>query len=55
MKLLRAYPNNLFVTRPSQEAEAKAAGPKGPEAWLYVTLRTFWADNAGIGFRSRPQ
>ena len=29
---LRVYPNNLFVTRPSEKHEAKAAGQKGSEA-----------------------
>ena len=53
--MIRAYPNDLLVTRASEKGEAKAAGPKRPEAWLYATLRTFWADNAGIGLRSRPE
>jgi len=53
---LRAYPNNRLVMRPSEKSEAKAAGQKclaagrraSPEV-VFSTLRTFLADNAGIG------
>ena len=31
--ILRAYPNNPVVTRPSEKVEAEEAGPKCPEAW----------------------
>ena len=29
---IRVYPDDLFVTRPSEKTEAKAAGQKGSEA-----------------------
>jgi len=32
--VLRAYPNNRGVMRPSEKFEAKAAGQKGSEAWF---------------------
>jgi len=32
--LLRAYPNNRVVMRPSEKFEAKAAGQKCSEAWF---------------------
>jgi len=38
--------------RPSEKFEAKAAGQKRPEAWLCATVRTFLADNTGIGLCS---
>ncbi|HUU16532.1 MAG TPA: hypothetical protein VMW72_05235 [Sedimentisphaerales bacterium] len=41
--------------RPSKEFEAKAAGQKCSPDVVYSTLRTFLADNAGIGLCSRPQ
>ena len=53
--MLRAYPNNRVVMRPSEKFKAKAAGQKCPEAWLNTTVRTFLADNAGIELYSRPQ
>jgi tetratricopeptide (TPR) repeat protein len=37
----RIHPKTCFVTRSSEKTEAKAAGQKGSEAWLYTTLRTF--------------
>jgi len=46
---------NPLLARPSEKVEAKAAGPKRPEAWPGATVRTFWADNAGLGLCSRPQ
>ncbi len=52
---LRAYPNNRVVMRTSEKFEAKAAGQERPPEVVYVTLRTFLADNAGIGLCSRPQ
>jgi len=33
-RLLRAYPNNWVVMRPSEKFEAKAAGQKCSEAWF---------------------
>jgi hypothetical protein len=33
-QLLRAYPNNRVVMRPSEKFEAKAAGQKCSEAWF---------------------
>jgi hypothetical protein len=53
--LIRAYPNNRVVMRPSEKFEAKAAGQKCSPEVVYSTLRTFLADNAGIGLCSRPQ
>ncbi len=35
--------------RPSEKSEAKAAGQKGSPEVVFSTLRTFLADNAGIG------
>jgi len=35
--------------RPSEKCEAKAAGQKGSPEAVCSTLRTFLADNAGIG------
>jgi len=32
--ILRAYPNNRVVMRPSEKFEAKAAGQKCSEAWF---------------------
>ncbi len=32
--ILRAYPDNRVVMRPSEKSEAKAAGQKGSEAWF---------------------
>jgi hypothetical protein len=52
---LRAYPNNRVVMRPSEKFEAKAAGQKCSPDVVFSTLRTFLADNAGIGLCSRPQ
>ena len=52
---IRAHPRIPFVTRASEKCEGKAAGAKRPEAWLDATVRTFWADNAAIALRSRPQ
>jgi len=52
---LRNYLKTRFVTRASEKSEGKAAGGKRPEAWPCVTLRTFYAENAAIGLRSRPQ
>jgi len=52
---LRAYPNNRVVMRPSEKSEAKAAGQKCSPDVVFSTLRTFLADNAGIGLCSRPQ
>ncbi len=46
---LRAYPNNRVVMRPSEKFEAKAAGQKWSPEVVFSTLRTFLADNAGIG------
>ena len=46
---LRAYPNNRVVMRPSEKFEAKAAGQKCSPEVVFSTLRTFLADNAGIG------
>jgi hypothetical protein len=43
------------VTRPCEKPKGKEAGAKGPEAWLYATLRTFRADEAVIRLCSRPQ
>ena len=43
------------VTRPREKPQGKEAGAKGPQAWLYATLRTFRADDAVIRLRSRPQ
>jgi hypothetical protein len=43
------------VTRPCEKLEDKEGGAKGPEAWLYATLRTFRVDDAVIRLRSRPQ
>jgi hypothetical protein len=54
MMLLRTYPNNRVVMRPSEKSEAKAAGQKARRRGS-ATLRTFLADNAGIGLCSRPQ
>ncbi|MHC4637547.1 MAG: hypothetical protein ACYTBV_08600 [Planctomycetota bacterium] len=53
--MLRAYPNNRVVMRPSEKFEAKAAGQKGSPEVVCSTLRTFLADNAGIGLCSRQQ
>ncbi len=53
--ILRAYPNNWVVMRPSEKFEAKAAGQKRLEGVVFSTSRTFLADNAGIGLCSRPQ
>jgi len=47
--MLRAYPNNRVVMRPSEKFEAKAAGQKCSPEVVFSTLRTFLADNAGIG------
>ncbi|HUU20610.1 MAG TPA: hypothetical protein VMW72_25915 [Sedimentisphaerales bacterium] len=55
MPTLRAYPNNRVVMRPSEKFEAKAAGQKCSPGVVCSTLRTFLADNAGIGLCSRPQ
>jgi hypothetical protein len=41
--------------RPSEKFEAKAAGQKCSPEVVFSTLRTFLADNAGIGLCSRPQ
>jgi len=46
---IRAYPNNRVVMRPSEKFEAKAAGQKCSPEVVFSTLRTFLADNAGIG------
>ncbi|HUU19177.1 MAG TPA: hypothetical protein VMW72_18645 [Sedimentisphaerales bacterium] len=40
--LLRAYPNNRVVMRPSEKFEAKAAGQKGSPGVVFSTLRTFF-------------
>jgi len=32
--ILRVYPNNQAVMRPSEKFKAKAAGQKGSEAWF---------------------
>jgi len=34
LDVLRAYPNNRVVMRPSEKSEAKAAGQKCSEAWF---------------------
>jgi len=47
--VFRAYPNNRVVMRPSEKFEAKAAGQKGSPEVVCSMLRTFLADNAGIG------
>jgi hypothetical protein len=53
--ILRAYPDNRIVMRPSEKFEAKAAGQKGSEALFTQRREHFCTDNAGIGFCSRPQ
>ncbi|MHC4460770.1 MAG: hypothetical protein ACYS30_04990 [Planctomycetota bacterium] len=58
---LRAYPNNRVVMRPSENLSAyggvrgQGGRPKMLEGVVFSTLRTFLADNAGIGLCSRPQ
>jgi len=54
-KTIRAYPDNRVIMRPSEKFEAKAAGQKCSPEVVFSTLRTFLADNAGIGLCSRPQ
>ncbi len=34
-RVVRAYPDNRVVMRPSEKSEAKATGQKGSEAWFY--------------------
>ena len=46
---VRTYPNNRVVMRPNEKFEAKAAGQKCSPEVVFSTLRTFLADNAGIG------
>ena len=41
-QILRAYPNNRLVTRPSEKFEAKAAGQKCSPGVVFSTLRTFF-------------
>jgi len=41
LKIIRAYPNNRLVMRPSEKFEAKAAGQKCSPEVVFSTLRTF--------------
>ncbi|HUU17988.1 MAG TPA: hypothetical protein VMW72_12620, partial [Sedimentisphaerales bacterium] len=41
-EILRAYPNNRLVMRPSEKFEAKAAGQKCSPGVVFSTLRTFF-------------
>ncbi|MCH8120738.1 MAG: hypothetical protein IIC00_13560 [Planctomycetes bacterium] len=49
VRTVRTYPNNRVVMRPSEKFEAKTAGQKCSPEVVFSTLRTFLADNAGIG------
>ena len=48
--ILRAYPDNRIVMRPSEKFEAKAAGQKGSEALFTQRRERFWPTTQASGF-----
>ncbi|MHC4241661.1 MAG: hypothetical protein ACYS3N_14895, partial [Planctomycetota bacterium] len=46
----RVYPNDRFVTRPSEKFEAKATGQKGSEALFTQHRERFWPTTQASGF-----
>ena len=42
IRIVRAYPNNRIVMRPSEKFEAKAVGQKSSEAWFSSRRERFW-------------
>ncbi|HUU20106.1 MAG TPA: hypothetical protein VMW72_23345 [Sedimentisphaerales bacterium] len=55
MKKNKPWHSKGFPYWLSEKSEAKAAGQKCSPGVVFSTLRTFLADNAGIGLCSRPQ
>ena len=49
-QILRAYPNNRLVMRPSEKFEAKAAGQKCSEALFTQRRERFWPTTQASGF-----